>query len=449
MENQENNNMSELDQLKAQYETLKQQFDQQEIVNDRLMKSSIKRNVDFYMRYRWRQYILYPVAVLAGLLVIKWEFGNNLSLRLFWMAYCLVSFAVELWMLRKLRVKTMENNDLLTLSNQARSFKKLFTVFTILSVVPILILVVGMLLSKVGNNIHLPSFDSFLLAFCATLVLFVCIGIAEIRHKTKPCDEIIQQIEPSETPTDRKKGFDRRQMWFCVAMIVAFLCLDVWAYMIEASHLKLPPMWRQVTYTRTDDNLPMDDGLSIWEVFADTVVPEKNVPELRQILNNDSYVIMKEQQQKASIEVSDEAIHSWRQDENNPEAVKLYLLKKDSEEGPIVSSSCIGGKPVVEKVVVQKPYFDNESEIIPMVVYLTPEARQHWSDYVKTMSGNDKTISGKGIKSIDIALVVDGVVYQKINFTSIQNVTPNAFYIMREWSSKEELEAFCKRLIKQ
>ena len=104
MEQQENNNLSELDQLKAQYETLKQQFDQQEIVNDRLMKSSIKSNVDFYMRYRWKQYLLYPVALLCGLLITKWEFGNNLSLRLFWMSYCLVSFAIEMWMLRKLHV---------------------------------------------------------------------------------------------------------------------------------------------------------------------------------------------------------------------------------------------------------------------------------------------------------------------------------------------------------
>ena len=37
MENNENNKLSELDQLKAQYETLKERFDQQEIVNDRLM----------------------------------------------------------------------------------------------------------------------------------------------------------------------------------------------------------------------------------------------------------------------------------------------------------------------------------------------------------------------------------------------------------------------------
>ena len=47
MENNENNKLSELDQLKAQYEILKQQFDQQEIVNDRLMKSSIKKKCEF------------------------------------------------------------------------------------------------------------------------------------------------------------------------------------------------------------------------------------------------------------------------------------------------------------------------------------------------------------------------------------------------------------------
>ena len=68
MENQNNNNFSELDQLKAQYETLKEQFDQQEIVNDRLMKSSIKHSADFYGRYRRMQIILYPLAAIIGIL---------------------------------------------------------------------------------------------------------------------------------------------------------------------------------------------------------------------------------------------------------------------------------------------------------------------------------------------------------------------------------------------
>jgi hypothetical protein len=419
MENNENNNLNELGQLKAQYETLKQQFDQQEIVNDRLMKSSIKSNVDFYMRYRWKQYLLYPVALLCGLLITKWEFGNNLSLRLFWMSYCLVSFAVEMWMLRKLHVKTIENNDLLTLSNQARRFKKLFTLFTILSAVPMLILSVG-LFAHTGYD-HFPSFGRFLAVLCFMLVFFVGIGVIGFRHVTRPCDDIIQKIEASENPTDKRTGFGSRQKWFCVAMFVMFLGLDVWAYMIVASHLKLPPMWRQVTYTRTGDNLPVEDDLSIWEVFADTLISAEDVPALTKLWQEDPSLV----------------VAKGYGDEG--ETVNLYALKMASPEGPLVSSKRLGGKPVVEKIRVREPQIDHGEETIPVVIFLTPEAKQLWSEQ---FDPNEET------KSIDIALVIDGVVYKRLNFTSLQGVTNNSFFIHWKWG-KDKLDDFCARLMKQ
>ena len=432
MENNENNNLNELDQLKAQYETLKQQFDQQEIVNDRLMKSSIKNNVDFFMRYRWKQYILYPIALLCGLLITKWEFGNNLSLKLFWLSYCLVSFVVEMWMLRKLHVKTLENNDLLTLANQARNFKKLFAVFTTLSAVPLLVLVVGFLLSQVGHNM---DFVSFLLAFCATLVFFVSVGIAEIRHKTKPCDEIIRQIEASEATENKKTVSDKKQKWFFIAMMVTFLCLDVWAYMIVASRLILPPMWRTVEYVRPADDHSTEGKLAIWEVFADTVVPEKDVQELLQILDPGRCVLMRGQQRKVTIEVGNEAIHSWRQDENNLEEVRLYCMKKNSQEGPAISSAILGGKPIVQRVDVTKPTKYPSNRSVPMIVWLTPEAGQLLREFAKHLTGKRGAVS------------IDGVVVQEWKIMS--NLENGCFFIMREWSSKEELEAFCEQLIRQ
>lgn len=419
MENNENNNLNELEQLKAQYETLKEQFDQQEIVNDRLMKSSIKSNVDFYMRYRWKQYLLYPVALLCGLLITKWEFGNNLSLRLFWMSYCLVSFAVEMWMLRKLHVKTIGNNDLLTLSNQARRFKKLFTLFTILSAVPMLILSVG-LFAHTGYD-HFPSFGRFLAVLCFTLVFFVGIGVIGFRHVTRPCDDIIQKIEASENPTDKRTGFGSRQKWFCVAMFVTFLGLDVWAYMIVASHLKLPPMYRQVTYTRTGDNLPVEDDLSIWVVFADTLISAEDVPALTKLWQEDPSLVVAK---------------GYGDD---GETVNLYALKMASPEGPLVSSKRLGGKPVVEKIRVREPKIDHGEETIPVVIFLTPEAKQLWSEQFDPNEEN---------KSIDIALVIDGVVYRRLNFISLQGVTNNSFFIHWKWG-KDKLEDFCARLMKQ
>ena len=153
MENNENNNLNELEQLKAQYETLKEQFDQQEIVNDRLMKSSIDQSVGFYKRNRWGQVVLYPLAALLGVLIIKWDMGNNLSAKVFWVAFCATCLVIELLLTRKLQLKTLENDDLLTLANRARDFKKLFATFTILNYSTGFVLFLGLLLAWIGNGV--------------------------------------------------------------------------------------------------------------------------------------------------------------------------------------------------------------------------------------------------------------------------------------------------------
>ena len=421
MENNENNNLNELDQLKAQYETLKQQFDQQEIVNDRLMKSSIKSNVDFFMRYRWRQYILYPIALLGALLITKWEFGNNLSLRLFCIAYFVLSFAVEIWMLRKLHVKTLENNDLLTLSNQARSFKLFYTLLTILSGVPMLILTVG-LFAHAGYD-HFPGFARFLIVLCVMLVFFVGVGVMAIRTVTRPCDEIIRQIEASETAANKTTGFDKRQKWFCVVMFVAFLCLDVWAYMIVASHLKLPPTWHTLKCVRPADDFSSRGTLEFWEVYADTLVADEDVPVVMENWHrSDSLVVMRSDCQPDP-------------EETRQGTSLLYALKKTTPEGPAISSAVMHGKPLVAYVACAHPRRYPNDEPVQLFVFLTSEARQLWYRFTTEIVGHRA------------AIVMDDVVIQ--DWQVMCGIDNGQFMITREWSSKEEVEAFCKRLIKQ
>ncbi len=413
MENNENNNLNELDQLKAQYETLKQQFDQQEIVNDRLMKSSIKQGTDFYRRNRMRSIIMCPLAAIFGLLGIKLWFGNNLSLSLFWVAFMFTCLVIELVLTRKFQRKTLENDDLLVLSHTARSFKKLFSVFTVLNYSTGLILVCGLLMSLVGTNYN---GGPMMLTFLAVVVGMIVLGISEVRYKTRPCDEIIRQIDASDnTIINRKTGIDRKQRWFCVAMLVAFIGLDIWAYTIVGTYLKLPPMWRTVEYVRADNDFSTEGKLAIWEVFADTVIPEKDVPEMRQALSvlNDSYVLM----------------------EDPSDEVRLYVLKKNSQEGPAISSAILGGKPMVKKIVVTKPCKYPSNGSIPMIVWLTPEAYQLWHEYTKRLTGKRGAVS------------IDGVVVQE--WKIMRNLDNGCFFIMREWSSKEELEAFCEQLIRQ
>ena len=271
MENNENNNLNELDQLKAQYETLKQQFDQQELVNDRLMKSSIKHSTDFYKRYRWLQVVLYPLAAFFGWLIITWNLGNHLSAKLFWVAFCATCLVIELLLTRKLQLKTLENDDLLTLSNQARGFKRLFATFTILNYSTGFVLFLGLLLAWIGNGV--PNLGGVMVVFCIAIVFFVLVGIAEIRYKTKPCDEIIRQIESAETSCAKKPRLDPKQKWSFIAMIVVFLGFDIWGGYLFAKHLKL--VGDTFSYERAEGDLSTKGSLEIWEIYNLTWVADK------------------------------------------------------------------------------------------------------------------------------------------------------------------------------
>ena len=431
MEKNDNNNLSELDQLKAQYETLKQQFDQQEIVNDRLMKSSIKRSTDFYKRYRTIQFMVYPLMVIVGLLTIKWLFGNSLSMSLFWVAFCVICFVAELWMTKMVLFKTLENNDLLTLSNHARSFKKLYAIFVVSYVIPIIIIVVGWIISEIGINF---SFENSIIAFCFVLVFSVVVAWAEVRYKTRPCDEIIRQIEAFETTTNKETGLNKKQQWFCVAMIVAFIGLDVWAYTIVGSRLKLPLMWQTKEYVRAAEDLSTEGKLEIWEIAADTLVAEEDVSAvMKWWQQSDSLVLMTARNSNVAVGMDEESTHAWK--ENEVQQVRLYALKKTTSEGPAISSAVLDGKPMVAYAVFTHPHKFRNAEPVPIFVFLTSEARQLWYQFTTKITGRR------------VAIVMDDVVIQ--DWQVMCGIENGKLMIMREWSSKDEMEAFCERLIRQ
>ena len=412
MENNENNNLSELDQLKAQYETLKQQFDQQEIVNDRLMKSSIKKSVNFYKRYRWFSVVGFPLLMLIGLLIIKWDFGNHLSAKVFWVTLCITCMVIELLLTRKLQLKTLENDDLLTLSNQARGFKKLFAIYIFLNYSTSLILISGLLLARMGNGV--PNMGAVKIVFSIAIVFFVLLGIAEIRYKTKPCDEIIHQIEAAETSCDKKPRLDPKQKRFLIAMIVVFLGFDIWGGYLFAKHLKL--MGDTFRYERAEGDLSTKGSLEIWEIYNLTWVSDKaRFLETTMVEDNDSLV------------------YRWSADTTE---LVLYTLKKTTEVGPAISSAVLGGKPLVKRLETG-PY--KEGTFTAIMLELMPEASILFRRLTEEALLQPQPVN--------IAVVIDGQVYQEWR---IANAVCSAFFINANpnWS-KEEVETFCNRLIKQ
>ena len=408
----ENNNLNELEQLKAQYETLKEQLDQQEIVNDRLMKSSVKHSVDFYKRYRWLQVISYPFLAFLGLVFFNWYLDGSFSAKVFWVTFCLVGLIIELLLTRKLQLKTLENEDLLTLSNHARGFKRLFSLFLILNYSTVMIVVGGFLMSKIGEGVANLGVAMLLLGI--VMVFVIIVGIWEIRFKTKPCDEIVRQLEAIGTPTEKKPVFYKNQKWFIIAMMVVYLGLDVWCGYLFAKHLKL--VGDTFRYERAEGDLSTKGSLEIWEIYNLTWVADKaRFLETTMVEDNDSLV------------------YRWSADTTE---LALYTLKKTTEVGPAISSAVLGGKPLVKRLETG-PY--KEGTFTAIMLELMPEA----TILFKRMT-EDALLQPQ---PVNIAVVIDGQVYQEWR---IANAVCSAFFINANpnWS-KDEVETFCKQLIRQ
>ncbi|MBQ5957864.1 MAG: hypothetical protein IJL44_01600 [Bacteroidales bacterium] len=408
----ENNNLNELEQLKAQYETLKEQLDQQEIVNDRLMKSSVKHSVDFYKRYRWLQVISYPFLAFLGLVFFNWYLDGSFSAKVFWVTFCLAGLIIELLLTRKLQLKTLENEDLLTLSNHARGFKRLFSLFLILNYSTVMIVVGGFLMSKIGEGVANLGVAMLLLGI--VMVFVIIVGIWEVRFKTRPCDEIVRQLEAIGTPAEKKPVFYKNQRWFSIAMMVVYLGLDVWCGYLFAKHLKL--VGDTFRYERAEGDLSTKGSLEIWEIYNLTWVADKaRFLETTMVEDNDSLV------------------YRWSADTTE---LALYTLKKTTEVGPAISSAVLGGKPLVKRLETG-PY--KEGTFTAIMLELMPEA----TILFKRMT-EDALLQPQ---PVNIAVVIDGQVYQEWR---IANAVCSAFFINANpnWS-KEEVETFCKQLIRQ
>lgn len=408
----ENNNQNELEQLKAQYETLKEQLDQQEIVNDRLMRSSVKHSVDFYKRYRWLQVISYPFLAFLGLVFFNWYLDGSFSAKVFWVTFCLAGLIIELLLTRKLQLKTLENEDLLTLSNHARGFKRLFSLFLILNYSTAMIVVGGFLMSKIGEGVANLGVAMLLLGI--VMVFVIIVGIWEVRFKTRPCDEIVRQLEAIGTPTEKKPVFYKNQKWFIIAMMVVYLGLDVWCGYLFAKHLKL--VGDTFRYERAEGDLSTKGSLEIWEIYNLTWVADKaRFLETTMVEDNDSLV------------------YRWSADTTE---LALYTLKKTTEVGPAISSAVLGGKPLVKRLETG-PY--KEGTFTAIMLELMPEA----TILFKRMT-EDALLQPQ---PVNIAVVIDGQVYQEWR---IANAVCSAFFINANpnWS-KDEVETFCKQLIRQ
>ena len=412
MENQENNNLNELDQLKAQYEELKQRFEQQEIVNERLMKSTIHDNANYFSRYRKTVMIAYPILAILGFAYFTF-LGELLPFGLAFLLLMVFSIAFELWLTRNVKRQAMENADLLTLSKNMQKLKSGYAVYTVsimtLGFMFVLVHILknkGYLTSAIAEYSMTPNYNA-IWSICFVGLLLLTFAILAYRNFVGHCNDVIRQIGSYDGKPQPKSP--RTFLLFVGSMMVVF------GIGILLVHFALRP----TIYVRAENDLSTEGKLRIWEIYADTLVsPDSTQIIMEQWQQNDSIVVMKSELQTTE----------------NQQDSRIFALKKTTSQGPALSSDVLGGKPIVQSVETSVSC-KNEDDYVPIIVHLTPEASRLWSQFTREIEG------GYAALAVDDAVVLEWYVQCEIN--------NGQFFIMHKWSSDDELKEFCEMLVRQ
>lgn len=181
----------EFEEMRSQLELLKNKIAQEEIVNDKLLRETMKFRLSSINKQVW-------IDVIGAVFGIFLYLGLFSFLPIWLLAFVVILLVADatatVLVHRPVREKLIMNDDLKTVANKMRRLKKAY--ITILCVeLPILIVFVALFLKEVVHYFgNLPSKG----IICGGIVgglIGLAIGLMMFRRVLKNSDAIIKQIE--------------------------------------------------------------------------------------------------------------------------------------------------------------------------------------------------------------------------------------------------------------
>ena len=251
-----------------------------------------------------------------------------------------------------------------------------------------------------------PNYNA-IWSICFVGLLLITFAVLAYRNFVSHCNNVIRQIESYDGKPQSKSP--RTFLLFLGSMIIVF------GIGVLLVHFALRP----TIYARAENDHTTEGKLEIWEIYADTIVSPGNTKlVMAQWQQRDSIVVM-----KSELPVVDTQKDS-----------RIFALKKATPQGPAISSGVMGGKPIIQSVETSVSC-KNDDGYVPIIVHLTSEASQLWSQFTREIAGRYA------------ALVIDGVVV--LEWYVQCEINNGQFFIMHKWSSDDELEEYCRKLLRQ
>ncbi len=184
----------ELEQMRQDYAALKERFDRQQIINDRLMEKAFKSNVRWLSADRLSGLIAGALGIplIIAISIIKhvdWWFPAV------WSIFIVIVIWAMLRMYRNLSKETLYEDDILSATKKVKRFKQQYHRFFFVSMTAAVILV-GSYAPTVYHSWSTPEQGTKMVLFLVLLVVVLSIiGYLFYKRLMRACDSIIEQLQ--------------------------------------------------------------------------------------------------------------------------------------------------------------------------------------------------------------------------------------------------------------
>ena len=231
MTTENQNQEMELDDLKVQYQSLQEKFNQQEIVNNDLIHEMIQTKIANFKRRNAEIILIY--GLLAA--TVYWS-SYRFELRFYFMALSVFIFLsiglFEWFSCRKVLKINVEDSDLQTIIRKMESIR---TRFSLLWITGVLALSLWMMwfIFEIGEKRTIPYLRSSFVMVAVILTIVIIMIICNIDRLAKMSDELLAQTsqlngnDSSTIPVYHRSG----AYWSSIVMLVLSLIVLVFKLM--------------------------------------------------------------------------------------------------------------------------------------------------------------------------------------------------------------------------
>ena len=194
-----NNNMQELEQMRSQLNILKEKLDRQEIINDKMLRASMKSKMSWIDKYRWISLFIIPFVALCFLpMTIKMD---TWGLYGFTMLIVTASVIAD-WFINRVPESTFMDSSMLELSDKLVRMKR-YRKIQLLIGMCLIVVWLGLLYYEVYSKGYAvqtdPGMQKYYIGFMVALgigaVIGMAIGLYIFIKMQRTNDKIIREIE--------------------------------------------------------------------------------------------------------------------------------------------------------------------------------------------------------------------------------------------------------------